>query len=190
MRSGAIAVINLKPEKYRDGDSTHMYRQDFDFYYLTGVEEAETVAVLDADSKHAYTMYARKRDLHHDVYNPIGQFSKEQQAIYELVLKAQNAAIELVKPSRVHHEGFDADMRILSNGLIDLGLLNGDKDSVYKSGAYSCFTMHGISLWIGLDVYDKDDYQMETGKRGGQRVLVLGMAWTLEHGIYIPQRYQ
>lgn len=373
MGPGTIAVIKSMPEQNRNGDSTHMYRQDSDFYYLTGVEEPEAVAVLDADSSQAYTLYVRKRDQRREAYDgarlgvegalklgadkaeafpaaedslkklvnkaqrvvlisnfdedfrrkmldwiyplgsdnnhsshkrilvdgrhlvaemrlikqaveidmlqravdvtiaghlsamkksltatnegevaggfqgtvrslgarftgydtiagagrnscvlhyltndhdietgtlmlldagaevgyytadvtrtwPVsGQFSKEQKAIYELVLKAQNAAIDLVKPGRVHHEGFDAAMRILSDGLVDLGLLKGDKDSVFKSGAYSRFTMHGISHWIGLDVHDTGDYQMEAGRRGGQRVLVPGMALTVEPGIYIPK---
>ena len=66
-----------------------------------------------------------------------GKFSKEQKAIYELVLKAQNAAIALVKEGKLHHEGFDAAMRIMSDGMVDLGILKGDKDALYKSGAYN-----------------------------------------------------
>jgi Xaa-Pro aminopeptidase len=153
-------------------------------HYLTNDQdiEAGSLMLLDAGAEVGYYTADVTR-----TWPVSGQFSKEQKAIYELVLKAQNVAIDLVKPGRVHHEGFDAAMRILSDGLVDLGLLKGDKDSVFKSGAYSRFTMHGISHWIGLDVHDTGDYQMETGKRGGQRVLVPGMALTVEPGIYIPK---
>nr|WP_315476386.1 aminopeptidase P N-terminal domain-containing protein [uncultured Undibacterium sp.] len=373
MGPGTIAVIKSMPEQHRNGDSTHMYRQDSDFYYLTGVEEAEAVAILDADSNEAYTLYVRKRDPRREAYDgarlgvegalklgankaesfpaaeeklkhavskaqrvvlisnfdeefrrkvldwvypfgsdnnhashkrtlvdgrnliaemrlikqaaeidmlqhavdvtvkghlaamtastkahnegevaaafqgtvrrlgarftgydtiagaganscvlhyltndhdiekgsvmlldagaevgfytadvtrtwPVsGKFSKEQKAIYDLVLKAQNAAIDLVKPGRKHHEGYDAAMRVLSDGLVDLGILAGDKESAYKSGAYNRFSMHGISHWIGLDVHDTGSYQQETGKRGGNRLLEPGMALTVEPGIYIPK---
>ena len=69
MGPGTIAVIKSMPEQHRNGDSTHMYRQDSDFYYLTGVEEAESVAVLDADSNQAYTLYVRKRDQRREAYD-------------------------------------------------------------------------------------------------------------------------
>ncbi|MBC3883185.1 aminopeptidase P N-terminal domain-containing protein [Undibacterium sp. LX40W] len=372
MGPGTIAIIKSMPEQNRNGDSHHMYRQDSDFYYLTGIEEAESVAILNADSDKPYTLLVRTRDARRERYDgarlgvegavkqgadqaesfpaaektlkeaiskaqrvvlisnfdedfrkkaldlvypfgsdnnhasykkilvdgrnlvaemrlikqaaeiemlqnavdvtaaghlaamkasltasnegevaaafqgttrrlgarftgydtiagaggnsctlhyvtndhaiekngvmlldagaevgyytadvtrtwPVsGKFSKEQKAIYELVLKAQNTAIDLVKAGRLHHEGFDAAMRVMSDGLIDLGILKGDKEALYKSGAYSRFTMHGISHWIGLDVHDAGGYQMEPGKRGGQRVLQAGMALTVEPGIYIP----
>ncbi|HJV21965.1 MAG TPA: aminopeptidase P N-terminal domain-containing protein [Holophagaceae bacterium] len=373
--TGTIAVLKSMPEQHRNGDSTHLYRQDSDFYYFTGVEEAEAVAILDADSDKAYTLLVRARNPRREAYDgprlgtegalklgadraevlpgaerslqtavqkaqrvvlisnfdedfrrkvldwvyPLGSdnglgngtlkrilvdgralvgemrllkqpvevemlqravdvsvaghlaamrasakasnegevagafqgavrslgarytgydtiagaggnscvlhypfndqgvakgdiflmdagaevgyytaditrawpvsgtFSKEQKAIYELVLKAQDAAIALCRPGRRHHEGFDAAMRILSDGLVDLGLLKGDKEEVFKSGAWNRFTLHGISHWLGLDVHDTGSYQMEMGKRGGQRALEPGMVLTVEPGIYIPK---
>ncbi len=373
MGPGTIAIIKSMPEQNRNGDSYHMYRQDSDFYYMTGIEEAESVAILDADSDKPYTLLVRARDARRERYDgarlgvegatrngadsaesfpaaeaslkariqkaqrvvlisnfdeefrrkvldlvypfgsdnnhsnfkktlvdgrhlvaemrlikqvaeidmlqraidvtaaghlaamrasrnaqnegevaaafqgtvrslgarftgydtiagaggnsctlhyvtndaaiekngvmlldagaevgyytadvtrtwPVnGKFSKEQKAIYELVLKAQNAAIALVKEGKLHHEGFDVAMRIMSDGMVDLGILKGDKDALYKSGAYNRFTMHGISHWIGLDVHDAGDYFMEVGKRGGKRPLQAGMALTVEPGIYIPK---
>ncbi len=116
-----------------------------------------------------------------------GTFSKEQRALYDLALKAQDAAIALCLPGRKHHEGLDAAMRILSDGLVDLGILKGEKAEVFKSGAWERYTLHGISHWIGLDVHDTGSYQVGMGKRGGQRVLEPGMVLTVEPGLYIPK---
>jgi len=71
MGPGTIAVVKSMPEQSRNGDSTHMYRQDSDFYYLTGVEEAEAVAILDADSSQTYTLYVRKRDPRREAYDGV-----------------------------------------------------------------------------------------------------------------------
>jgi Xaa-Pro aminopeptidase len=116
-----------------------------------------------------------------------GTFSPEQRAIYDLVLRAQEAAMALCQPGRLHHEGYDAAMRVLSDGLVDLGLLKGDKEQVFQAGDWKRFTMHGISHWLGLDVHDTGSYAFETGKWGGRRVLEPGMVLTVEPGLYIPR---
>lgn len=116
-----------------------------------------------------------------------GKFSPEQRAIYELVLKAQDAAIALCRPGRAHKEGYAAAMRILSDGLVDLGILKGDKDELFAKGAHAAFSMHGISHWLGMDVHDTGDYGMTPGQRGGERILEPGMVLTVEPGIYIPK---
>jgi len=117
-----------------------------------------------------------------------GTFSKEQRAIYDLVLKAQNAAMACIRPGRIHHEGYDAAMRILSDGLVDLGLLKGDKEQVYKSRDWKRYSIHGISHWLGLDVHDTGSYGGFTeDKAAGLRVLEVGMVLTVEPGLYIPK---
>jgi Xaa-Pro aminopeptidase len=116
-----------------------------------------------------------------------GVFSPEQRAIYDLVLKAQEAAIALCAPGRAHKEGYEAAMRILSDGLVDLGILKGDKDELFKKGAHQPFSMHGISHWLGLDVHDTGDYGSIPGSRGGARLLEPGMVLTVEPGLYIPE---
>jgi Xaa-Pro aminopeptidase len=116
-----------------------------------------------------------------------GKFSPEQRAIYDLVLKAQDAAIALCRPGRAHKEGYTAAMRILSDGLVDLGILKGDKAELFAQGAHAAFTMHGISHWLGLDVHDTGDYGMVPGQKGGERKLEPGMVLTVEPGIYIPK---
>jgi len=116
-----------------------------------------------------------------------GVFGPEQRAIYDLVLKAQEAAIALCGPGRAHKEGYEAAMRILSDGLVDLGILKGDKDELFKKGAHQPFSMHGISHWLGLDVHDTGDYGSIPGSRGGARLLEPGMVLTVEPGLYIPE---
>ncbi|MBI3132264.1 MAG: aminopeptidase P family protein [Acidobacteria bacterium] len=370
---GTVAVVKSMPEQARNGDSTHLYRQDSDFYYLTGVEEQEAVAILDADSDQPYRLLVRARNASREAYDgprlgtegalkagadhaesfpgaeqslksavqrarrvmlicnfdddfrrkvidwvlpqgsdnnhatyqrtlldgrnligemrlikqpvevemlqravdvsiaghlaamrataravnegevagafegttrglgarflgydtiagagrnscilhypfndqvlekgavflmdagaevgyytaditrtwPVsGSFSKEQRALYDLVLKAQDAAIAVCRPGRKHHEGYDLAMRILSDGLVDLGILKGDKAEVYKGGTWSRFTLHGISHWLGLDVHDTGSYHREPGAKGGQRLLEPGMVLTVEPGLYIPK---
>lgn len=116
-----------------------------------------------------------------------GRFSPEQRAIYDLVLKAQDAAIALCRPGRAHKEGLAAAMRILSDGLVDLGILKGDKDELFRKAAYQPFTLHGISHWLGLDVHDTGDYLRTPPARGGERILEPGMVLTVEPGLYIPE---
>lgn len=110
-----------------------------------------------------------------------GTFSPEQRALYDLVYRAQEAAFAQVGPGRKHSDGKDAAMRVLSDGLVDLGILKGDKDEVYKSRAWFRFSLHGISHWLGLDVHDTGSYD------DGARLLQPGMVMTVEPGLYIPK---
>ena len=116
-----------------------------------------------------------------------GAFNPQQRALYDLVLKAQDAAIALCRPGRAHGEGYAAATRILSDGLVDLGILKGDKQELFAKNAHLAFTMHGISHWLGLDVHDTGEYGMVPGTRGGARILEPGMVLTVEPGIYIPE---
>ena len=79
-----------------------------------------------------------------------GSFSPEQAQIYRLVYGAQEAALVKIKPGARHQEGYLAAMRYLSDGLVDLGILKGNKETVFNSRAWSTFTIHGISHWLGL----------------------------------------
>ncbi|NRA60355.1 MAG: Xaa-Pro aminopeptidase [Psychrobium sp.] len=112
-----------------------------------------------------------------------GKFSVEQKAIYELVLKAQLAAIALIKPSSTIKVANDAVTSILTQGLLDLGVLSGDFEQLLQDGAVKEFYMHGLSHWIGIDVHDVGDYISSARTR----VLEPGMTLTIEPGIYISQ---
>lgn len=110
-----------------------------------------------------------------------GRFSPEQRAIYDLVLKAQLAAIRKVKPGGSWNQPHDTTVKVITRGLIALGLLKGDERELIKSGAYRDFYMHRAGHWIGLDVHDVGDYQVD----GKWRQLEPGMVLTIEPGIYI-----
>ncbi|MGH1460498.1 MAG: Xaa-Pro aminopeptidase [Neptuniibacter sp.] len=110
-----------------------------------------------------------------------GQFSPEQKAIYELVLKAQKACIELVKPGVLWNAVHDESVRILTEGLIELGLLTGTLDAEIAAGGYRDFYMHRIGHWLGMDVHDVGDYKID----GEWRPLEPGMVMTIEPGIYV-----
>jgi len=111
-----------------------------------------------------------------------GKYSKEQKAIYNLVLQAQEAAIKQVKPGNHWNDPHNAAVKVLTRGLVKLGILKGDVRKLIKDGAYRQFYMHRTGHWIGMDVHDVGDYKV-----GEQwRVLEPGMTLTIEPGIYIP----
>ncbi|MFT7559531.1 MAG: Xaa-Pro aminopeptidase [Flavobacteriales bacterium] len=110
-----------------------------------------------------------------------GKFSKDQKALYQIVLDAQLAALECAAPGRHWNEPHEASVRVITQGLLDLGLLKGELESAISDGAYKEFYMHRIGHWIGLDVHDVGDYKV-----GGEwRVLEDGMVMTVEPGIYV-----
>lgn len=110
-----------------------------------------------------------------------GKFSKEQRALYELVLAAQGAALAEVKPGNHWNAPHDASVRTITEGLVSLGLLTGSVDELIEKEAYKAFYMHRIGHWIGMDVHDVGDYKV-----GGEwRVLEPGMVMTVEPGIYV-----
>ncbi|MEG1041556.1 MAG: Xaa-Pro aminopeptidase [Pseudomonas sp.] len=110
-----------------------------------------------------------------------GQFSPEQKAIYELVLKAQEAAFAVIAPGKHWNHAHEATVEVITQGLVELGLLKGKVEDLIESEAYRAFYMHRAGHWLGMDVHDVGEYKV-----GGQwRVLEPGMALTVEPGIYI-----
>ncbi|MBS1766434.1 MAG: aminopeptidase P family protein [Acidobacteria bacterium] len=118
-----------------------------------------------------------------------GTFSPEQRKLYDLVLKAQDAGIAEMKAGNPHIASMYAASRVISDGLVDLGILKGDKDAVYKKMEWKRFLPHGVSHWLGLDVHDAGSYGQGDAiyPRGGSRKLEPGMVLTMEPGIYIPK---
>lgn len=110
-----------------------------------------------------------------------GKFSREQRALYELVLRAQEAAIAAVQPGNHWNHPHDASVRVITEGLVKLGLLKGSVGNLIKKGAYRDFYMHRVGHWLGLDVHDVGDYRLD----GSWRVLEPGMVMTVEPGIYV-----
>lgn len=110
-----------------------------------------------------------------------GRFSTEQKALYEIVLEAQLAAIESVAPGTPWNVPHDITVRIITEGLVRLGLLEGDVDELIIADAYKPFYMHRAGHWLGIDVHDVGDYKID----GNWRLMEPGMVTTIEPGIYV-----
>ena len=110
-----------------------------------------------------------------------GRFTGPQKAVYELVLAAQLACLEAVRPGVAFHDYHHVAERVLAQGCIDLGLATGTIDAVLESGRYRQFYMHRAGHWLGMDVHDAGLYQ----QRGESMRLAEGMVLTVEPGFYI-----
>ncbi len=110
-----------------------------------------------------------------------GTFSKPQQALYELVLASQYAAIEATHPDNHWNVPHEQVVNILTQGLIDLGLLKGEFNELVETEGYRQFFMHRTGHWRGLDVHDVGDYRIQEQ----WRQLEPGMALTVEPGLYV-----
>ena len=110
-----------------------------------------------------------------------GRFSSAQREVYEIVLAAQKAAMDKVRPGNAWNEPHEAAVRVLAQGLMDLKLLAGSLEQALEKETYKRFYMHRTGHWLGLDVHDAGEY-----KRAGRwRPLEPGMALTVEPGLYI-----
>lgn len=110
-----------------------------------------------------------------------GTFSPEQRSIYELVLKSQKAGIAAIKPGLPWNGVQQIILRILTEGLCELGLLHGTVDELITKEAYKPFYMHNSGHWLGLDVHDAGRYKINNE----WRPLEAGMVLTVEPGLYI-----
>ncbi len=111
-----------------------------------------------------------------------GRYSPAQRELYDIVLEAQAAAIEQVRPGRAFAAAHQAAVQVLTEGLCRLGLLQGDPAQRLAEQAHRRFFPAKTCHWLGLDVHDVGDYQVA----GGSRVLEPGMVLTVEPGLYIP----
>ena len=110
-----------------------------------------------------------------------GKFTSSQAAVYDIVLAAQTAAIKQIAPGLSFHLGNQAAIQVITEGLIELGILRGDVNKLIDDGAYRQFYMHNVSHWLGMDVHDVGDYKIDDH----WRILEPGMVLTVEPGIYI-----
>ncbi|MDJ0899788.1 MAG: aminopeptidase P N-terminal domain-containing protein [Xenococcus sp. MO_188.B8] len=114
-----------------------------------------------------------------------GKFTPEQKTLYELVLESQLQAIAQVKPGNSYNASHDAAVNVLVDGLLDLGLLKGDKEEIIQEEKYKPFYMHRTGHWLGLDVHDVGLYKHNEET---WQTLQPGHILTVEPGIYIsPQ---
>ncbi|QKT03123.1 Xaa-Pro aminopeptidase [Ectothiorhodospiraceae bacterium 2226] len=147
-------------------------------HYIDNAEELRDGELLLIDAGAEYECYASDITRTFPVN---GRFSAEQRAVYEVVLAAQLAAIEAVRPGNHWNTPHEAAVRVLTEGLVDLGLLHGAPEHLIEEQAYRRFYMHRTGHWLGMDVHDVGDYKVD----GEWRVLEPGMVMTVEPGLYI-----
>ncbi|MEO0316255.1 MAG: hypothetical protein RI928_2711 [Pseudomonadota bacterium] len=120
-----------------------------------------------------------------------GKFSPAQKTLYEIVLESQYAAIAATRAGARFTDGHDAALRVLTQGMLDTGLLDKNKvgsvDDVIAGGQYRQFYMHRTGHWLGMDVHDVGDYRdpAPAGQEKPWRTLAPGMVLTIEPGIYV-----
>jgi Xaa-Pro aminopeptidase len=110
-----------------------------------------------------------------------GRFSGEQRALYDVVLRAQQAAIEEIRAGKAWNKMGDAAAYTITEGLVDLKILKGSVQELYEQDAYRPFYMHRVGHWLGMDVHDVGRYKLHNKWRS----LEPGMITTVEPGLYI-----
>ena len=121
-----------------------------------------------------------------------GTFTEAQKTVYNIVLEAQLAAIDAVKPGNHWNDPHEAAVKVLTRGLRDMGILKGKLPALVKEEAYKPYYMHRTGHWLGIDVHDVGEYRIN----GEWRLLEPGMVLTVEPGLYlgnsrkIPRQYR
>jgi Xaa-Pro aminopeptidase len=121
-----------------------------------------------------------------------GKFSAAQQAVYEVVLEANKQAIRTLKVGTASSRPHEVATRVLTEGMVELGLLKGKPAELIRAGRHRQFYMHGTGHWLGMDVHDVGRYRID----GKARPFTAGMVMTVEPGLYIapgtkgvPEKY-
>jgi Xaa-Pro aminopeptidase len=121
-----------------------------------------------------------------------GRFTAAQRDIYDLVLTTQMACVEMVRPGVTHDELKNHSIELLTEGMVRLGLLQGETKKLIEEEKYKQFYMHGLGHFLGLDVHDVGRYHVKDESRS----LEPGMVMTIEPGLYIapdtkdiPEKY-
>ena len=121
-----------------------------------------------------------------------GRYSQAQREIYDLVLKAQVSCVEMVRPGVTHEQLKQHSIEVLTEGMVELGLLKGNPEELIKEKKYEQFYMHGLGHMLGIDVHDVGRYYFDEQSRA----LEPGVVMTVEPGLYIapdtkdiPEKY-
>ncbi len=136
----------------------------------------QSIVLIDAGCEYQYYASDITR-----TFPANGVFSKEQRAIYEIVLEAQLAGIEAIRPNAPWDAAQNAIVKVITEGLKNIGLLKGDVKDLIEKQAYFPYYMHKSGHWLGLDVHDAGRYKVD----GLWRKLQPGMVLTVEPGIYL-----
>src|SRR5271170_760210 len=147
-------------------------------HYINNDREMRTGELLLIDAGAEYDFYAA--DITRT--SPIGaRFTGLQRSLYEVVLDAQLKAIDAIKPGAHFDDAHEVALRVLVDGMRQLGMLRGSADEIIEQGSYRRYYMHRTSHWLGMDVHDVGLYRVD----GASRVLEPGMVLTVEPGLYI-----
>lgn len=145
----------------------------------TRLMESGDLLLMDVGADYAYYTADITRTI------PVnGKFSSKQAAIYQLVLDAQKASIELMKPGNSMKDGHKAGRKVIGHGLAALGLIS-DTASEWQVEFYC---IHGTSHFLGMDVHDVGKYRTGSGETSTDRKLEPGMVLTVEPGVYIREK--
>ncbi len=147
-------------------------------HYIANNRELKPGDLLLLDAGCEYQFYAS--DITR-TFPVSGRFTPCQRDLYEIVLAAQRAAIETVRPGVTLEDVHRSALKELVEGMRAMGLIKGETDEILASGEYKRFYMHRTSHWLGMDVHDVGRYRI----RGEPRKLEPGMVLTVEPGIYI-----
>jgi len=150
-------------------------------HYSDNTREMQDGDILLIDAGAEYDCYASDVTRSFPVN---GRFSSRQRAVYELVLAAQLAAIDAVRPGNHWDQPHKAAVAVLTDGLVDLGILKGSPEALQEQEAYKPYFMHKTGHWLGMDVHDVGDYKI--GEEW--RLLEPGMTLTIEPGLYLQPR--
>ncbi len=143
--------------------------------------ENSDVVMIDAGAEYDYYAADISRS-----FPANGHFTAEQRAIYEIVLEAEEKAIEAVQPGKTLEDIHNVTVEVITKGLMRLGILQGEYDKIIEEKTYTQFYMHSASHWLGLDVHDRGPYVV----KGKWREFAPGMVLTIEPGIYITEHVE
>lgn len=147
-------------------------------HYIENKDELQDGDLLLIDAGAEYGFYASDITRTFPVN---GKFSAAQRDAYEIVLAAQLAAIDRIRPGAHWNEPHEAAVQVITEGLVDVGILKGPVKKLIKEKAYTPYYMHRTGHWLGMDVHDVGDYKIE----GEWRTLEPGMVMTVEPGLYL-----
>jgi Xaa-Pro aminopeptidase len=147
-------------------------------HYRAGHAELKDgdVCLVDAGGEYAFYTADVTR-----TFPVSGDFTKPQRAAYDVVLEAQLAGMAAVKPGATLDEVHEIAVRVLTEGMVKLGLLQGDPAARVEDKSYRKYYMHRTSHWLGMDVHDVGAYHVD----GKARPLEPGMVLTVEPGLYV-----
>ncbi|MDQ5844546.1 MAG: Xaa-Pro aminopeptidase [Acidobacteriota bacterium] len=158
-------------------------------HYIDNKDELRDGELLLVDAGAEYKGYAS------DITRtfPInGKYTAAQREIYDLVLKAQMSCVEMVRPGTTHERLKEHSIEVLTEGMVELGLLKGEPKKLIEEKKYEQFYMHGLGHMLGIDVHDVGVYYQDKKSRA----LEPGVVMTVEPGIYvapdtkdIPEKY-